>query len=273
MKLGHRFDGDPSAPVLVFAGSLGSTLAMWEPQLPLGERFRILRYDYPGHGSSPPAGARHQTRPRRPWPVPGTADGPISIGDLGAGTVALLDELELERVSFCGLSLGGMVAMWLASHAPNRIDRLVLCCTSARLRPPEQWAERAALVRREGMAAVADTVVERWFTPRFRASQPAVVARYRAMLLATDAESYARCCEAIRDLDLRDDLGAIAAPTVILAAAEDPSTPVEHAEAIARGIGRSRLIVVPDAAHLANVEQPEAVNRALLEHLGVAQAI
>jgi 3-oxoadipate enol-lactonase len=252
VKLAHRFDGDPAAPVLMLAGSLGSTLAMWEPQLPLAERFRLLRYDHPGHGGSPPA------------------ERPLTIDDLGGGVVELLDELELERVSFCGLSLGGMVAMWLASRAPERLERLVLCCTAARLGPPEFWDERAELVRREGMAAVADTVVGRWFTPRFHQTRASEVDRFRAMLLGTDPESYARCCEAIRDLDLRDDLRAIVAPTVVIAGAEDPSTPVEHAETIVRGIAGSRLVVVPDAAHLVNVEQAEAVNDAVLEHLAVA---
>jgi 3-oxoadipate enol-lactonase len=252
MRLGHRFDGDPAAPVLVLSGSLGSTLDMWGPQLPLAKRFRLLRYDHPGHGSSPPA------------------EGPLAIDDLGSGVVDLLDQLELEHVSFCGVSLGGMVGMWLTIHAPERIDRLVLCCTSAHLGPPERWQQRAELVRREGMAAVADTVVEGWFTPRFRAAQPAVVERYRAMLLGTDVESYARCCEAIRDLDLRGDLAVIVAPTLVVGGAEDPSAPVEHAETIVRGIEGSRLLVIPAAAHLANVERPDAVNDAVLEHLAVA---
>jgi 3-oxoadipate enol-lactonase len=254
MKLAHRFDGDPGAPVLLLSGSLGSTLAMWDPQLPLAERFRLLRYDHPGHGSSPPA------------------SGPLTIDDLGGAVVDLLDELELERVSFCGVSLGGMAAMWLASRAPDRIERLVLCCTAPRLGPPEFWEERAELVRGEGMAAVADTVVGRWFTPRFHETQPAVVDRHRAMLLATDPDSYARCCEAIRDLDLRNDLSAIDAPTLVIAGAEDPSTPAEHAEKIAGGVHGSRLVVVPDAAHLANVEQADAVNRAMLDHLAAVQA-
>ena len=252
MTLAYHFDGDPAAPVLMFAGSLGSTLAMWEPQLPLAERFRLLRYDHPGHGGSPPA------------------VGPLTIDDLGGGVVELLDELELERVSFCGLSLGGMVAMWLASRAPERVERLVLCCTAARLGPPEFWEERAELVRREGMAAVADTVVGRWFTPRFHERRASEVDRFRAMLLGTDPESYAYCCEAIRDLDLRDGLPAIVAPTIVIAGAEDPSTPVEHAEAIVGAIPGSRLVVIPDAAHLANVEQADAVNDAVLEHLAVA---
>jgi 3-oxoadipate enol-lactonase len=251
-RLGHRFDGDPSAPVLACSGSLGSTLAMWEPQLPLAERCRLLRFDHPGHGSSPPRVE------------------PLTIDDLGRGVVELLDELELERVSFCGLSLGGMVGMWLASRAPTRVDCLVLCATSARLGPPEFWDERAELVRREGMAAVVETVLGRWFTPRFHETRPAEVERFRAMLLGAGPESYARCCEAIRDLDLRDDLQTIVAPTIVIVGADDPSTPVEHAETIARGIPDSRLLVIPDAAHLVTVERADAVNDAVLEHLAVA---
>ena len=247
MRLEHRLDGDTAAPVLACSGSLGSTFAMWDPQLPMADHFRLLRYDHPGHGNSPPV------------------DAPIAIDDLGAAVLGLLDELELERVSFCGLSLGGMIGMWLAIHAPERIDRLVLCCTSANLGPPEFWEERAELVRREGMAAVAAAVVARWFTPRFPDRE-----RYRAMLLATDPESYARCCEAIRDLDLRDHLAQITAPTVVIAGAEDPATPVEHAEAIVAAIVGSRLVVVPDAAHLANVERADEVNDTLLQHLAVA---
>jgi 3-oxoadipate enol-lactonase len=219
---------------------------MWDPQLPLAERFRLLRYDHPGHGSSAPA------------------EGPLSIADLGAAVLDLLDELGLVRVSWCGLSLGGMVGMWLAIHAPDRIDRLVACCTSAKLGPSEFWDERAELVRREGMGAIADTVVGRWFTPRFPDREP-----YRAMLIATDPESYARCCEAIRDMDLRDDLPRITAPTIVIAGAEDPSTPAEHAKRIIAGITDSRLLVIPDTAHLANVERADAVNDAVLEHLAV----
>jgi 3-oxoadipate enol-lactonase len=253
MKLGYSLDGDPAAPVLVLSGSLGSTLAMWEPQVAaFGEHFAVLRFDHPGHGKSAPA------------------ERPLAIDDLGAAAVALLDELELERVSFCGLSLGGMIGMWLGAQAPERIERLALCCTSARLGPREFWEERAALVRRDGMAAVAGTVVGRWFTRSFHEARPDLVEIHREMLLAADPESYARCCEAIRDLDLRRDLSRIAAPTVVVAGAEDPSTPVEQNEAVADAIAGAHLVVIPDAAHLANVQQPRAFNDAVLEHVAVA---
>jgi 3-oxoadipate enol-lactonase len=249
VKLHSRVDGDPAAPVLLMSGSLGSTFEMWDRQLPLAERFRIVRFDHPGHGGSPPF---HE---------------PLTIDDLGRAALALLDDLELERVSFCGTSLGAMIAMWVGASAPERIDRLILCCTSAHLGPRERWEHRAALVRRSGTAAVAEQVVAAWFTSHFPEEERE---RFKAMLRTTDAESYARCCEAIRDLDLRTDLARIVAPTVVIAGAEDPSTPVEHAETIARGIGASRLVVVPEAAHLAAYEQADAVNEAMLEHLAVA---
>jgi 3-oxoadipate enol-lactonase len=249
MRLHYRFDGDRSAPVLLMSGSLGSTLEMWDRQLPLAERFRLLRFDHSGHGNSPPI------------------DQPLTIDDLGGAAVALLDELELEQVSFCGTSLGAMIAMWVGANAPERIDRLVLCCTSAHLGPRERWEQRAALVRATGMAAVADQVVAGWFTDRFPDSERE---RFKAVLLATEPESYACCCEAIRDLDLRADLPRITAPTMVVAGAEDPSTPVAHAEMIVRGIAGSQLVVVPQAAHLAAYEQADAVNAAVLEHLAVA---
>ena len=243
MTLHHRVDGRGDRTV-VLSGSLGSTLAMWDPQLPaLAERFRVLRYDHPGHGRSPLQDVR-------------TVDG------LAGGVVRLLDRLGLERVSFCGLSLGGAVAMRLALDVPDRIDRLVLCCTSARFGSPETWDERARLVRGRGVEAVADVVLERWFTPEF-----ADVRRYRAMLVSTPPEGYARCCEAVRDWDARGALGAIRAPTLAVAGAEDPASPPEDLEAIAAEIPEARVVVLERARHLANVERADAFNAALLAHL------
>ena len=195
VELHHLFEGPEDAPVLVMANSLGTTLRMWEDQAPsLRERFRLLRYDHRGHGGSP---------------VP---SGPYEIGDLGRDVLALLDRLGVEQFSFCGLSVGGMVGMWLASEAPERVERLVLCCTAARFAPPEQWEERARTARAKGVGAIADAVLERWFTPPFRESHPGTVAWAGGMLRGTPAEGYAGCCEAIRDADLRGRLGAISAP-------------------------------------------------------------
>jgi 3-oxoadipate enol-lactonase len=243
VRLHHRSDGDGDR-VVVLGGSLGSTLEMWEPQLPaLTPRFRVLRYDHPGHGGSPLL------------EVP-------DVSAISREVVDLLDELELERVSYCGLSLGGAVGMRLALDAPDRIDSLVLCATSARFSTPELWQERADTVRREGVQAVVEVVLERWFTPRF-----GDVRRYREMLLSIPAEGYARCCEAVRDWDVRGGLGGLTAPTLAIAGADDPSTPPGDLRAIVAEIPDATLLVLDGARHLANVERPDDFNRAVAAHL------
>jgi pimeloyl-ACP methyl ester carboxylesterase len=162
-----------------------------------------------------------------------------------------------------------MVGMWLGLHAPERVDRLVLCCTSAHLPPASAWAERAATVREAGSAApIADAVLGRWLTPSGAASHPELVERLRRMLLATPAEGYAACCGVIERLDLRDALPSIQAPTLAIAGAQDPATPPEHLEAIAGAVPDARLEVLDGAAHLANLERPEAVTQLILEHCG-----
>ena len=183
MTLDHRLEGPEGADVLVLANSLGTTQGLWTRQLPaLSERFRVLTYDHPGHGRS------------------SLPEQPATVDILAAGLLGLLDELGLERVSFCGVSLGGMVGMALAHHAPERVDRVVLSCTSAYIGPPEGWHDRARVVRADGMNAIADAVVARWFTPGLAQHDPETVARFRAMLVATPPEGYARCCEADRRL-------------------------------------------------------------------------
>jgi 3-oxoadipate enol-lactonase len=157
--------------------------------------------------------------------------------------------------------------MWLAIHAPERIDRLVLCCTSARLGPPEMWAQRAATVRADGLEAIADAGIERWLSPAFSERNPAVTAQVRAMLVATPAEGYAACCGAIERMDLLPDLAAISAPTLVIAAAEDPATPPEHGERIAANVPGARLAIVDDARHLATVERPQAMTDLIAGHL------
>lgn len=245
--------GIPNGPVLVLADSLGATLAMWEPQLEvLARRFRVIRYDLRGHGGSPAPAGRY------------------TIADLGGDLIALLDDLGIERAHICGLSLGGMIGMWVAAKAPERVDRLIVCASSARLGPPEAWATRARTVRSEGMGAVTETVVGRWFTPGFAASCPDVVARMRAMLESISPVGYAGCCRAIETMDLTGDLAAIVAPTLVLVGDEDRATPLAHAERIAAGIPGAQLEVVLDAAHLLNVEQAEVVNALILEHLDQA---
>ena len=247
----HRvLEGPEDAPVLVMANSLGTTLEMWDDQAhALGEHFRLLRYDHRGHGGSsvPP--------------------GPYEIEDLGRDALAMLDGLGIERFSFCGLSIGGMVGMWLASEVPERVEGLVLCCTSALLGPRELWDERIAVARSEGMDALVDGVIERWFTPDFFSRHPRAVEKAARMLRETDPEGYAGCCAAIRDMDLRDRLPSIKSPTLVISGSEDPATPPEHGEFISESIPGAAFEVVPDASHLANIERPEIVTRAILDHL------
>ncbi|HEX6683672.1 MAG TPA: 3-oxoadipate enol-lactonase [Candidatus Limnocylindrales bacterium] len=250
VPLHYTLDGPADAPVLVLGSSLGTAGAMWQPQMEaLTARFRVLRYDHRGHGGSP---------------VP---PGPYTLADLGGDLLALLDILELREVRLGGLSLGGMVAMWVAANAPERVERLALLCTSAKLGPPSVWSDRIAGVRAGGVAAVADAVLERWFTPEFAARHAGVVAWARRMLVTTPEEGYVGCCAAIQHMDLVPDLARIGAPTLVIAGDRDPSTPPPHLEQIAAGIGGAKLEIVPDAAHLANVQQPETVNRLLLEWL------
>ena len=246
-------EGPADAPAVLLLGSLGSTLEMWDPQVPaLAERFRVVRYDARGHGRSP---------------VP---PGPYALDDLVDDAVALLDRLGIARAHVVGLSLGAMTAMRLAARQPERVDRLALLCTSAQFVDPEAWTARAATVRAEGTGAVADAVVQRWFTDALRASRPEVVDHWRSVVAATPAEGYASCCEAIAGLALVPDLARIAAPTLVVAGADDPATPPDHLRTIADAVPGARLVVLPQAAHLANLEQPVAVTALLQAHLDPA---
>jgi 3-oxoadipate enol-lactonase len=250
VSLGHTLHGPEAAQVLVLANSLGTTQELWEQQIAhFAERFRVLTYDHPGHGAS--------ALPEPPCTVEAFAD----------ELLRLLDRLDIDRVSVCGVSLGAMVAMALALEAPTRVERLVLACTSAYLGPPGPWSERAALVRSDGVEAVAETVVGRWFTPAFAQEEPETVARFRTMLAAIRPEGYARCCEAVGAWDGRGRISAITAPALVVAGADDPATPVVHAELIAAEIPGARLHILERAAHLANVERADAFTSAVLEHL------
>jgi 3-oxoadipate enol-lactonase len=255
LALAVPLKGPPGAPVVVLGNSLGTSAAVWDRQAKeLGSSFRLLRYELPGHGGS------------------AAAVGPYTIAGLGAGLLALLDALGIDRVGYCGISLGGMVGMWLASHAPDRVAALGLVCTSAYLPPADGWYARAAQVRTGGMAAISAAVVSRWFTPAYAAAAPSVIEQFRTGLEDTDPEGYARCCEAIAGMDLRADLAAITAPALVIAGADDPATPPEHGAVIAAGIEGARLEVIPDAAHLAAVSAPHEVTDALRAHLSAAAA-
>jgi len=251
IEVSYRVDGPPAAPVLVLSHAMGLSLAMWEPQMPrLSHDFRVVRYDHRGHGRSP---------------VP---PGPYQLRDLGRDLLRLLDRLELDRVSFCGISLGGMVGLWLAAHEPARLDRLVVCCAAPRMLHPEDYAVRAGLVRRDGMTSVAEAVLARWFTPTFAGSQPDKVESIRTLLVSTPAEGYAATCEALAEMDQREDLHRIEAATLVIAAEHDQSTPPGQSREMAKRIPHARYAMIPAASHLASVEQAETVTDQILEHLG-----
>jgi 3-oxoadipate enol-lactonase len=247
VTLHYRLDGPRGASPLMLCNSLGTTLEMWDLQVAaLTTQFQLVRYDRRGHGRSP------------------VLPGPYSIEDLGRDALDLLDDLGIERASFCGLSIGGMVGMWLASEAPERINRLVLCSTAPTLPPREQWVERAATVRADGVAAIADAALDRWFTPL---APDSLRESFRAMLVGTPAEGYAGCCEALADLDLRDRLAAIEAPTLIVTGEGDPVAPPETGEQLAASISGARHVTVAGARHITNAEQPSTFTQHVLAHL------
>lgn len=248
-ELHHADEGPRDGPVLVLAGSLGSTLQMWRPQVAaLTDTFRVIRIDHRGHGGSP-------------VPPP-----PYGMADLAADSLALLDALGLDRVAWCGLSLGGMVGMYLGSEAPERLTSLTLCCTSACFPDLTPWRDRIAAVEGGGTAPIADAVVSRWFTPDWAAANPSEVAEAAAMVAGTADEGYLGCCQAIEAWDHRDRLPAVAVPTLVIGGSADLSTPVDpHSRTLVDAIPGARLEVV-DSAHLATIERAAETTALIAEH-------
>ena len=246
---GERFnvqvDGPEGAPAIVFSNSLGTNLAMWEPQVaPLAAHFRVVRYDTRGHGASV------------------ASSGDYGIDTLGRDVLRIADALGIAHFHFCGLSMGGAIGMWLGIHAPERIGRLVLANTAARFGTLERWNARIDAVKRGGMAAVADGIIDIWFTRGFRERQPEAVSNLRSMLLAAPVEGYLAACRAARDVDLTDSIARIARPTLVIAGAHDASTPPAQARELAQRIPGARLVQL-DAAHISNVEAAAAFNAEL----------
>jgi 3-oxoadipate enol-lactonase len=248
-SIAYYIDGPDDADVVMLANSLGTDHRLWAPQMPtLTAHFRVLRYDARGHGAS--------TVPQ----------GDYTLDRLGTDALDVLDALGIDHVSFSGISLGGMVGQWLGIHAPQRLGSLVLCNTSAYMGPPEGWQTRIATVRAQGMSAMVQPVLERWFTAEFLAREPEAVQVTRSMLLSTSPAGYAGCCAAIRDMDLRRLGSKIPVSTLIIGGSSDPATPPAHAEALQAQIPDSRLVMLP-AAHLSNLEVPEEFTRELFEFL------
>ena len=248
-RLKFRFDGPADAPVLMLSNSLGTNLAMWQPQMDaLTARFRVLRYDSRGHGAS------------------AVTPGPYSIEQLARDVVGLLDELQLPRVHFCGLSMGGMVGMWLGANAFDRLDRLILCNTTPKIGAPEVYDARIDKVRKDGLASVADAVLERWLSAAFRAHDPASLASLRAMLVATTDAGYVASCAAVRDMDQWALLGAIRRPTLVITGTHDLPTPPADGRRMVQAIANARYVEL-DAAHISNIEAASAFTAAVVDFI------
>lgn len=255
IELFYEFTGPAGAPVVVLSNSLGTTLEMWDAQIPaLGSRYRCLRYDTRGHGRSE------------------VVDRPATIDDLSDDLAGLLDALGIPSAHIAGLSLGGMTGQAFAARYPDRVKSLVLMATSAHMPPAQTWAERAEITRSVGMESITKAVIGRWFRPAFLEARPDAVAPVREGLLRMDPRGYAVCCGVIATMDLRPRLGSITAPTLVIAGADDPATPVAHSEEIRSRIPDAELVVIPRAAHLLAVERPDAVNGHLLAFVGRHEA-
>jgi 3-oxoadipate enol-lactonase len=249
LRVNYALTGATNAPAVVFSNSLGTNLSMWDPQFPTVEKeFRVLRYDTRGHGQT------------------SVTAGPYSIEQLARDVLRLLDALRLDRVHFCGLSMGGMIGMWLGAHAGERLRKLVLCNTAAKIGTAETWNARIETVRKTGMKGIAPAVIERWFTPEFRSRSTESVAPVERMLENTAAQGYIACCEAIRELDQREAIAAIRVPTLVIAGARDPATPPADGHFIADRIPGAEYCEL-ETAHLSNVEAPAKFTAKLIRFL------
>lgn len=249
LRLHYELNGPAGAPVLALSNSLGTTLSMWDPQMPaLLERFRVLRYDTRGHGAS------------------SVSAEPFGMAELGADVLAVMDHAGVQRAHFCGLSMGGMTGMWLARHHPDRFGRFVLANTAALIGPASGWNTRIETVQRDGMVAIADGVLARWFTSPYLAHNTALIDPVREMLLQTDAVGYTANCAAVRDADLRGLLGDIRAEVLLIAGTQDAATTPEQGLAVVNAIPSATYIAL-NAAHLSNWELPEPFANAVISFL------
>ncbi|HXW16811.1 MAG TPA: 3-oxoadipate enol-lactonase [Candidatus Acidoferrales bacterium] len=249
LRVNYALSGPDGAAVVIFSNSLGANFSMWDPQMPLLEkRYRVVRYDTRGEG------------------LTSVLPGPYRIEQLGDDVLRLMDFLGVARAHFCGLSMGGMVGMWLGLNAPNRLDKLVLCNTAPKIGNADGWNTRIETVRRGGMKSVAATVCERWFTPAFRASSPEVFARVQHMIESMPPDGYAACCAAVRDFDERKRVAEIRAPALVIAGSQDAATPAADGRDLAEKIPGARYVEL-EASHLSNIEAAENFTAALLDFL------
>lgn len=242
--------GPPDAPVILFANSIGTSLQIWDAMVPaLTAHYRVLRYDMRGHGMTD------------------ATPGAYGMDTLAGDAAALLDALGIAKAHVCGLSIGGMVAQCFAATMPERVASLILCDTASVIGPPQVWDDRIAAIGERGMEAIAPGVMPRWFTQRFREERPDLLRGYINMLGRTTVVGYTGCALAIRDADLRADDARIACPTLVVVGDQDAATPPAQAEELAGAIAGARLVVLPDAAHIPCVEQPDALSARILDFL------
>lgn len=241
--------GPANAPALMLSNSLGTDLHMWDDQADaFAKRFRLIRYDRRGHGQS------------------GAPKGPYSFDRFGRDILGVLDALGVKKTNWCGLSMGGMDGQWLGANAPDRVEKLVLANTNFYYADKAPWADRIKFVREKGLEALVGPNMERWFTKGFRERSPEAIARMTKMFVASNREGYIGCVEAIRDMDFRATNPTIKAPTLVIVGAQDPATPPIAGETIAKAIPGAKLVSL-DAAHISNVEQPQAFTQAVLDFL------
>jgi 3-oxoadipate enol-lactonase len=245
VRIHYDMAGPLGAPALVFSNSLGATLSMWDPQISVFEkRFRVLRYDTRGHGQS------------------SVTPGPYTIEQLARDVIGLLDELKLDRVYSCGLSMGGQTGMWLALNAADRFHKLVLCNTAAKIGTPEMWNTRIEGVRKGGMKSISSAVMERWFSADYRTKSPDVIASTKLMLEDANPDGYVANCAAIRDFDARESIAAIHVPTLVIAGTHDAATTPADGRYLAGHIAGARYVEL-NAAHLSNIENRDRFNTEL----------
>ena len=252
-RIHYRVDGPDEATPVLLSNALGSTLDMWFPQVAeLQSTFRLIRYDTRGHGRS--------SVPR----------GDYTLEELGEDAMHVLDAVGVEEAHVCGLSLGGLTAMWLGAYQPSRLRGLIVADTAARIGTTERWNERVAKARAEGMTAIADLNMGNWFTAAYREQEPETVARIHRMIAACHPDGYIGCCAALRDADLRDVIHRVGATTLVIAGNQDPSTTLADAEFISQHIPDATLLTL-DAAHLSNVECASRFTRHLETFVSVAE--
>jgi len=252
IEINYELSGKAGSPVVVLSHSLASSLLMWNPQMDaLNPHFQVLRYDMRGHGKS------------------GITSGPYTLELLADDVVGLLDVLKIDRVHYVGLSIGGMIGQSLALNHAHRLRSLALCDTAAIIPAEAQpvWQERIDKALSKGMEAQVDETMERWFTPSFLKQRPPMVEIIRKEILATSVQGYIGCAEAIRKLNYLERLPKIKLPTLIMVGEDDPGTPVSASEAIHKRLSNSKLVILPSARHLSNIEQVKAFNEILLKFL------